>query len=96
LAQAITADSSDSELLYWRAEAYLQTGSNRDGLAYMLEAANFGNPEAKNRVGVLYMTGLTGALVANPELGLKWLRECAAQGNNDCTHNLQIALQNQH
>jgi hypothetical protein len=96
LTQVIAADPKDQELLYWRAEAYLQTGSNREGVADMLEAANLGNPDAKNRIGVYYMTGLTDVLAANPVLGLKWLRECAAQGNVNCTHNLQLALQTQH
>jgi hypothetical protein len=96
LTRAIERDPTDKELLYWRAVAYLTTGSNREGFADMLEAANLGAPYAKNRVAVFYLTGLPGVVDPNPDAAVKLLRECAAQGNVDCTHNLQIALHGQH
>jgi tetratricopeptide (TPR) repeat protein len=93
LTMAIGRDPSNKELLYWRAVAYLAIGKDHEGLADMLEAAKLGELDAQNRVGVWYMTGFAGGLTPDPGLGLKWLRQCAAQRNVNCTHNLQLALQ---
>jgi hypothetical protein len=93
LTQAIAADASDDGSLYWRGESYLATGRSREGFADLLAAANLGNPDAENRVGVFYMTGLPGVVDANPDQGLRWLRQCATTGNTNCVHNMQVALQ---
>ena len=93
LTRAITADPGDSESLYWRGVAYLGVGSSKEGFTDLLEAAQLGYPDAQNRIGILYLTGLADVTVQNTDLGEKWLRECAAKGNQDCTRNLQLALQ---
>jgi TPR repeat protein len=96
LTVAIGRDPTDKELLYWRATAYFAGGSNREGFADLLEASKLGSPYAQNQLAISYMTGLAGAVDPNPELGVKWLRECASHGNSDCARNLQTALHMQH
>jgi len=96
LTHVITADPTDGDSLFWRGVSYIALGRSAEGFADLLAAANLGSAEAQNRVGVLYMTGLPRVLDANPDLGVKWLRQCAATGNVNCTHNLQVALQSRH
>ena len=96
LTQVVAVDPADDGSLYWRGVSYLEVGRSREGFADLLAAANLGNPEAQNRIGVLYMTGLPGVVDLNTDLGVKWLRQCAATGNVNCTHNLQIAQQGSH
>ncbi len=95
LTQLIAADPSDVDDRVWRGQAYWSIGKNKEAFADLLAAAQLGNAYAQTRVAIFYMQGVPGVVVRDPAAGLQWFRKCAAQGDQACRLDVQIALKHQ-
>ena len=93
LMEALKDHPGDADLLNHRGVAYMNSGMSREGIADLRAAAESGNSDAQNNLGVYYTTGVPGVLPADANLGYEWFAKSAAQGNREGKQNLGVVQQ---
>lgn len=93
LTEGLKDHPGDTHLLIQRGMAYMNSGMSREGIADLRAAAEAGDSDAQNNLGVYYMIGIPDILPAAPDLGYQWLAKSAAQGNQEGQQNLHTVQQ---
>jgi TPR repeat protein len=92
LNEYLKAKPADVWALSNRGLALFESGNPSGAFDDWSRSANAGDAFSRNRLGVLYMTGIPGHLTPDFNVGIEWLKKAAAQGNKDAQRNLPLAL----
>lgn len=85
-------ENKTAEELYARGSMLFDQGNWEDAMPLILEAANMGNADAQNHLGVDYRLGE--GVPKDPQQGIAWYRKAVAQNHPKAQTNLGLVYKN--